>query len=447
MRIHFIAIGGSIMHQLAIWLAKEGHKVSGSDDMIYEPALSNLRTHKLLPAKMGFSAQKLIAVELVIIGMHAKTDNPEYLYAQAQGIPVMSFAEYFYTRICNKTRVVIAGSHGKTSTTAMLIHMLTNLGERNFDVLVGAKVPGLTSSVQIYPKAKFAILEGDEYPASADNLIPKFLYYKPHIAAITGIAWDHINVFPSFEIYKQQFLKFILSIETGGSLIYNALDPYILQLIEFAKRSDLKIIPYTLPNYHIDSSITYINIPQPLPLAIFGKHNLSNLAAALELGSCLGWDKTSLATQMHNFVGASKRMQRIMSSEKLVIYRDFAHAPSKVQAALTAIYEQFPNNNLFLCLELHTYSSLNEEFLINYRPILENYPKLLIYCSAIALRHKKSTLSLTKLSEVLNISPERIIDNSESLNNLLKQLEPNTVALLMSSGNFDNLAILANSTE
>lgn len=441
MRIHFIAIGGSIMHQLAIWLSSEGHEISGSDDIIYEPALSNLHNHNLLPKKLGFSAKNLDSAELVIFGMHSGKNNPEYLAAKEQGIKIMSFAEYFYTRISQKTRIVIAGSHGKTTTTAMLAHMFIKMNKSKFDLLIGAQIPTLEHSVQLYPDAEFSIIEGDEYPASTNNLIPKFLYYKAHIAVITGIAWDHINVFPSFEIYKKQFINFILSIEPNGTLIYNALDAHISEIIQEAKRHDLKIIPYTLPKYYVESSITYVNPTNPIALAIFGKHNLSNLMAALEIGSCLGWGKPQLLAKMQDFTGVSKRMQCLVNSKKLVLYRDFAHAPSKVEAALDAFCNQFLNRELFLCLELHTYSSLNETFLKYYITILEKYPKLLIYYSITVLHAKKSTLSITKLSKILNIDPKRIIDNPTDLYNKLLQLKDNTAALLMSSGNFDNLKI------
>lgn len=441
MRIHFIAIGGSIMHQLAICLANEGHIVSGSDDMIFEPALSNLRTYGLLPENLGFSAQNVKQADLIILGMHAKKDNPEYVYALEKQIPLLSFPEYVYSRTKGKTRIVIAGSHGKTTTTAMLAHMLKSQGKGKFDLLVGAQIPGFASSVQLFSDSKLAIFEGDEYPASIANPIPKFLYYKPHIAVITGIAWDHINVFPSFEIYKQQFSKFIQSIVPDGKLIYNSRDEHLCELVQISKRQDLQLIPYSLPSFHIDknSGTTYVNNSEPVPLKVFGEHNLANLVAATAVIQNLGYNPAEFVKTMTDFVGAKNRMECVLNNADLKIYRDFAHSPSKVQAAIQAFCGQFSAQNLFLCLELHTYSSLNEVFLTNYLPILEQYPQLFIYCSSTELARKKSSLSIQKLGQILNLNPERIIDNPQKLSELILALPAKSVALLMSSGNFDAL--------
>jgi len=369
-KVHFIAIGGSVMHQLAIALKRKGYIVTGSDDEIFEPALSNLKAEGLLPAADGWFLEKIHKeLDSIILGMHAKADNPELLRAKELGLAIYSFPEYIYQESRDKTRIVVGGSHGKTTTTSMIMNVLKNAG-RDFDYLVGARLEGFSQSVNI-TRAPVIVCEGDEYPASALEKRPKFHFLFPHIAIITGIAWDHINVFPTFEIYLDQFKIFIDKIDPKGVLIYNETDPVLKKLVK-AHPSPVRKIPYSIPLYRIENGITVVMLEgHSGSLKVFGEHNLLNLQAAFLACKELGVDTAVFLKGIMAFGGAAKRLEVLGKNDRLNIYRDFAHAPSKVKATMEAVKRQFPGRQLIAVLELHTYSSLNEQFLTEYRGAMD----------------------------------------------------------------------------
>ena len=363
MKVHFISIGGSVMHQLAIALKRKGYAVTGSDDEIFEPAKTNLQNEDLLPANIGWNVGLITKdIDAIILGMHAKADNPELLKAQELKLKIYSFPEYIYQESINKTRVVIGGSHGKTTTTSMLMHVLKNTG-KEFDYLVGAKLQGFELSVNI-TNAPLIVCEGDEYPASVIEKVPKFHFLFPHIAVLTGIAWDHINVFPTFNFYVEQFKTFIQKIENGGILIYNETDEVLNNLVKETHRTNIRYQPYHLPQHIIQNNKTIVTVEDAsAELKVFGNHNLLNLQAAWLVCKQLKISAQSFVQNISTFTGASKRLELIAENAETQVYRDFAHAPSKVKATIEALKQQHPNKKLIAVLELHTYSSLNENFM------------------------------------------------------------------------------------
>src|SRR6201996_2797919 len=371
MNVHFIAIGGSVMHQLAIALKRKGYTVTGSDDEIFEPARTNLQQEGLLPAVMGWQPALIHpGLDAVILGMHAKADNPELLRARELALPIYSFPEYIYQESRDKSRVVVGGSHGKTTTTAMIMTVLQHAGF-DFDYLVGARLEGFPQSVNI-TRAPLIVCEGDEYPASALEKRPKFHFLFPHIAIITGIAWDHINVFPTFENYLDQFRIFIDKIEPGGVLIYNETDPVLKKLVEEHPGNNVRKIGYGVPANTIENGITVVTLEgHEGALKVFGEHNLLNLHAAYLVAKELGMGVVEFLAGIGQFTGAAKRLELVGRNETVNVYRDFAHAPSKVKATIQAVKMQFPDRKLIAVLELHTYSSLNEEFLSQYHGSLD----------------------------------------------------------------------------
>src|SRR6476646_3520175 len=372
MRIHFISIGGSVMHQLAIALSRKGYHVTGSDDEIFEPASANLIKEGIMPAEAGWQPERITGdIDAVILGMHAKEDNPELKKARETGLKIFSFPEYIYKESEHKKRVAIGGSHGKTSTTAMVMHVLKNSGI-DFDYLVGARLDGFEQSVQI-TDAPLIICEADEYPASVIEKRPKFHFLFPHIAVITGIAWDHINVFPTFEFYLEQFKIFIDKIEKEGLLIYNETDDILKKLVDGNKRNDVRYLPYHLPAHTIEKGITSVMIgKEKAQLKIFGNHNLLNLQAAYNVCKELGINDVDFAKAITGFTGAAKRLEILIQNNEYNIYRDFAHAPSKVTASINAVKQQFPRRKLVAILELHTFSSLNADFMHEYAGAMDN---------------------------------------------------------------------------
>lgn len=372
MKIHFIAIGGALMHNLALALHKKGLEVTGSDDEIYNPSKSRLAAAGLLPAKMGWDTQRIHAgLDAVIVGMHARPNNPELLAAQALGLTIYSYPEYLYLQSQHKQRVVIGGSHGKTTTTSMVMHIL-NYHQIPFDYAVGAQLEGFDLMVQL-SDAPLIIIEGDEYLSSPIDSLPKFLHYYPHIAVLTGVAWDHINVFPTFKKYRRQFKKFIKKIMPEGTLIYFKDDKY---LSRYAPYAPAQTIAYTTPAHEIRSHQTYL-LPERLmtdatkreegvPLQIFGKHNLQNFQAARLVCRELGLSDGAILEAIQSFKGAAKRLETLHKGKQQVIYKDFAHAPSKVKATIQAVKGQYPERPLTAVLELHTFSSLSQHFLEEY---------------------------------------------------------------------------------
>ena len=443
LKVHFIAMGGSVMHQLAIALKQKGYLVSGSDDEIFEPAFSNLAKAGLLPEEFGWFPKKIDnQLDAIILGMHARIDNPELQQARELGIPIYSFPEYIYQESKGKTRVVIGGSHGKTTTTSMIMHVLRQAG-RKFDWLVGAKLDGFLQSVQI-TDAPLIVCEGDEYPASPIEKRPKFHFLYPHIAVLTGIAWDHINVFPTFDFYLAQFQIFIDKIEPGGMLIYNETDPVLRNLVEAYQRP-IRMIPYGIPIHTISAGLTRVELDGIQGnLLVFGDHNLLNLNAAYQVCLACGIETHKFLEAIGGFSGASKRLELLGGNDKTRIYRDFAHAPSKVHATIAAVSQQFPSRKLVAVLELHTYSSLNAQFLDQYQGSLDQAELAAVFYSSHALAVKKMPpLTKGKIQEGFNKPGLEVFSDRDDLINWLKQQSfENATLLLMSSGNFDGIDIL-----
>ena len=444
MNVHFIAIGGSVMHQLAIALKLKGHTITGSDDEIFEPAKTNLAKEGILPANTGWFPQNINSnIDAIILGMHAKEDNPELLKAKELGLKIYSFPEYIYQESKGKTRVAVGGSHGKTTTTAMIMHVLKK-ANKEFDYMVGARLEGFAQSVNI-TNAPIIICEADEYPASIIEKRPKFHFLFPHIAVITGIAWDHINVFPTFEFYVEQFKIFIDKIEPEGLLIYNESDETLKKLITKNNRTDIRYQPYRLPTYFIEDGITEIIIEgQKSALKVFGNHNLLNLHAAFFVCKELGVNAETFVNAIADFTGAARRLELLSSSGASNVYRDFAHAPSKVKASIEAVKQQFPQRKLIAILELHTYSSLNVQFMKEYKGAMDKADIGIVFYSSHALELKRMPpLPKEKVKEGFEKENLLVFTAKQELENWLRLHEyGDTNLLLMSSGNYDGLDIL-----
>lgn len=441
--IHFIAVGGAVMHQLALALHRQGNKVTGSDDEINDPARSNLAAAGILPEEEGWHPERISAdVDAIVLGMHAKADNPELIAAQKLNIPIYSFPEYIYEVAKDKTRVVIAGSHGKTTITSMIMHILKQQ-DVAFDYLVGAKVDGFDQSVQL-TDAPVIILEGDEYPASVIEKKPKIFFYHPHITVLSGIAWDHINVFPTYENYLEQFTKFLNGCNEGTPLYYNAEDEEVNKLVASAA-GDLKTAPYKAPKYHYEDGVTIVDTTMgPMEVNVFGQHNLINMQAAIAVCMELGISREDCYQAITNFSGAARRLEKIIEEDELVVFRDFAHAPSKLKATLNAAREAYPDHRLIACFELHTYSSLSANFLKEYKGCMDNADNAVVYFSHHALELKGlPELSKEEVHQYFDTEGLSAIDNKEDLEaqvkHLLKDSEKPTCLLLMSSGTFDGI--------
>ncbi|HEV7330784.1 MAG TPA: Mur ligase family protein [Flavisolibacter sp.] len=445
MNIHFISIGGSVMHQLAIALKRKGYQVSGSDDEIFEPAKSNLQAEGLLPDEMGWNPEQVQpGLDAVILGMHAKADNPELARAKELGLPIYSFPEYIFKESTEKTRVVVGGSHGKTTTTSMIMHVLREAGQR-FDYLVGARLQGFDQSVNI-TDAPVIVCEGDEYPASVVEKRPKFHFLFPHIAVLTGIAWDHINVFPTFDFYLEQFIIFINKIEKGGHLIYNETDETLRKLVEQNKRDDIRYLPYQVPAHSINNGVTTVAFEgEETSLKVFGEHNLLNMQAAYLVCKELGVDAKTFARAIGNFTGAAKRLELISKNNTTVFYRDFAHAPSKVKATIEAAKAQFPDKKLLAVLELHTFSSLNEAFMQEYKGAFDNADEAAVFFSKHALELKRlPELKIEVVEAGFAKAGLAVINERNNLEAWLQSRDfTNSVVLFMSSGNYDGFDVAA----
>jgi len=444
MRIHFIAIGGSAMHNLAIALKQNHHQVSGSDDEIFEPSRSRLYKYGLLPEKEGWNPELLTNdIDAVVLGMHAKSDNPELLKAQQLGLKIFSYPEFLYFHSINKKRIVIGGSHGKTTITGMVMHVLKKAGMQ-FDYMVGSKLKDFEVMVQLSESAPIMIFEGDEYLTSPIDLKPKFHWYKPHLALLTGIAWDHINVFPTFENYVEQFRIFIDLIESHGTLIYNEEDKTLKDLVQ-SSNNDIKKIPYALPDYKISKGNTCLVFDDvEIPLKIFGKHNLSNLNGARFICNSLGISDSTFYHSISDFEGAANRLELIAKGKDGWFYKDFAHAPSKVKATVEAVREQFSNYRMVVCLELHTFSSLSQHFLQEYVGTLSPADEACVYFNPHAISLKRlPPLVAEKVKEAFDSENLTTFTDSRKLVNWLeKHKGPATVYLCMSSGNFDGIDLL-----
>jgi len=443
MKVHFISIGGSVMHQLAIALKRKGYQVTGTDDEIFEPSRTNLAQEGLLPAEMGWNPQLITPdIEAVILGMHAKSDNPEIEKARELRLKLYSFPEYIFKESINKTRVVVGGSHGKTTTTSMIMHVL-KYAQKQFDYLVGARLEGFDQSVNI-TDAPVIVCEGDEYPASVIERQPKFHFLFPHIAIITGIAWDHINIFPTFENYLEQFEIFINKVEKGGTLIYNESDNILKKLVIANKRTDINKVPYNVPPHTITNGKTAVTIQGVAgELQVFGDHNLLNLNAAWNACKLLEIDAATFVKAMGTFTGASKRLEKIAENSQTIVYRDFAHAPSKVKATIEAVKQQYPHRKLITVLELHTFSSLNEDFMKEYKGALEKADEAAVFYSKHALELKRMPdLPKEAVENGFQKKGLKVITHKEELQQwLTTQQYENANLVLMSSGNYDGLDV------
>ncbi|SIQ26378.1 UDP-N-acetylmuramate--L-alanine ligase [Maribacter ulvicola] len=438
MQIHFIAIGGSAMHNLALALEHKGYVITGSDDVIFEPSKSRLDAKGLLPNEFGWFPEKVTSdLDAIILGMHAKADNPELLKAQELGITIYSYPEFLYEQSKNKTRVVIGGSHGKTTITSMILHVL-NFHDIEVDYMVGAQLDGFDRMVHLTDDNDFIVLEGDEYLSSPIDRRPKFHLYRPNIALLSGIAWDHINVFPTFENYVEQFQVFVDSIVNGGSVTYNMEDAVGKKVVE-ASENAIRKLPYTTPEYTVENGETLLETNEgPMPIEVFGKHNLSNLAGAKWICQNMGVDEDDFYEAIATFKGASKRLEKIAEGNSSIAYKDFAHSPSKVAATTKAVKEQYPNRKLIACLELHTYSSFNPEFLKEYKGALDAADEAVIFFTPESVAIKKlEAVTPEQISEAFQRDDLNIFTDAVSFHEYLESRPyDNTTLLLMSSGNY-----------
>ena len=442
--VHFIAIGGAAMHNLAIVLHQKGYQVTGSDDEIYEPSKTRLATNGLLPTEIGWFPEKIHAgLDAVILGMHARKDNPELLKAQELGLRIFSYPEYVFEQSKSKQRIVIAGSHGKTTTTSMILHVL-NYFKRKFDYLVGARIEGFDNMVKLSDDAPIIVIEGDEYFSSPLDRRPKFLHYHHHIALISGVAWDHINVYPEFENYVHQFELLADATPKAGFLIYDQADD-LVSVICNKERPDAQPIGYQVHPHVIRDGKTYLITPkdQEVPVLVFGEHNMKNLNGAKEVLDKIGIEEEQFYEAIQSFKGAANRLELIAKSDNVVIFRDFAHAPSKLEATTQAVKSQFPNRRLVACVELHTFSSLNKYFLDEYKDTFNQPDVAVVYYSPRTIKHKKLTpIEPQEVIEAFGNPNLKVFTDNQALREfLLEQNWDNTNLLLMSSGTYDGLNI------
>ena len=441
MRTHFIAIGGAAMHNLALALHNKGYKVTGSDDAIFEPSKSRLDKKGLLPVELGWFPEKITTeIDSIILGMHAKEDNPELLKAQELGLKIYSYPEFLYVQAKNKTRVVIGGSHGKTTITSMILHVM-HYNNIEVDYMVGAQLEGFDTMVHLTEENDFIVLEGDEYLSSPMDRRPKFHLYQPNIALISGIAWDHINVFPTYENYVEQFEIFIKKITNGGILVYNEDDSEVKRVAEVAT-NPIRKLPYHTPNYTVEDGITLLETPEgAMPIEVFGAHNLNNLAGAKWICQNMGVDEADFYQAIATFKGASKRLEKIAEGKGKVAFKDFAHSPSKVAATTQAVKSQYPNRTLIACLELHTYSSLNAEFLKEYQGSLDAADVAVVFYSPDAVKIKQlEEVTYDQIAKAFHREDLIIFTKPKDFKDYLFNLNfDNSALLLMSSGNYGGL--------
>ncbi len=452
-KVHFIAIGGSAMHNLAIALCQKGITVTGSDDEIFDPAKSRLEKYGLLPAEFGWHPERITPdLDAVVLGMHARIDNPELLRAQELGLKIYSYPEYLYEQSKDKLRIVIGGSHGKTTTTAMILHVLAHCGIEA-DYMVGAQLKGFDVMVRLSHTAKVMVIEGDEYLTSPIDRRPKFHLYHPNVAIITGIEWDHINVFPTFDIYREQFAKFIDLIEPDGTLIYCDEDPEVHRVAMENRRTDIQKLPYVCPGHRVVNGVTEIG---RTPLRIFGHHNLLNLTAARLACRQVGVTDEQFDEAIATFEGASKRLELVKKNDTCAVYKDFAHAPSKLRATIHAMREQYPDRRLVACMELHTFSSLTQEFLQQYAHSMDEADVRYVYFSQHALQLKKLPPlnpdevkaafegTMDNAGKMPALHPVGVFTDSAAMVAKVKAMDwQNANLLMMSSGNFDGIDFAA----
>lgn len=441
MKVHFIAIGGSAMHNLAIALKLKGYEVSGSDDEIFSPAKERLEKYNILPNNVGWDEKKITKdLDAIILGMHAKEDNPELIKAKQLGLKIYSYPEFLYEMSKDKKRIVIGGSHGKTTTTAMILHAMQHCGIET-DYMVGALLEGFEVMVKMTEEAEYMVLEGDEYLTSTLDKRPKFHLYKPDIAIITGIAWDHINVFPTFEIYKEQFQIFADKIEKNGTLIYCNEDENVRRIAENS-RADIEKLPYVAFDYKIEKGNTYIIYKgKEYLIQVFGKHNLMNMYAAMLATEKVGISNEDFLASMQSFKGASKRLELVKKTDSVSVYKDFAHSPSKLKATIEAVKDWFPNRKLVACMELHTFSSLTSEFLQQYKGTMDKADVSMVYYNKHAIELKRlPDLNKQDVYEAFNKQDLKVYTDVKDMLTDLHKIEMKDVCILMmSSGNFDGI--------
>jgi UDP-N-acetylmuramate: L-alanyl-gamma-D-glutamyl-meso-diaminopimelate ligase len=439
-RLHFIAIGGAAMHNLAIALKHKGYQITGSDDEIMEPSRTRLNAEGLLPEADGWFPEKISSnLDGVILGMHARADNPELLRAKELGIPVYSFPEFLYEHSKEKVRVVVGGSHGKTTITAMIMHSLKSAGV-DFDYMVGAKVEGFDTMVHL-SDAPVIILEGDEYLSSPIDRRPKFHLYQPTIALMSGIAWDHINVFPTFDNYLEQFRIYADIVPATGTMIYFQGDPHVKAIAETSASQSSKI-PYNIPEHQIRNGITYIKAgSKEYPVSVFGEHNLANMEGAKLVCRMLGVSEENFYESIASFKGAARRLELVAKNETTALYRDFAHSPSKLKATINAVRKQFPDRKLIACIELHTFSSLNKSFLNQYAGTMDEADEKIVFYNQHTIEHKKlNPITHQDVKTAFRNGSIRVYTDSRMLKDFLFSIDTNqSVFLLMSSGTFDQL--------
>ena len=448
-KVHLIAIGGSAMHNMALALNEKGFIVSGSDDEINEPSKSRLLKFNLLPKEIGWFPEKITKdISAVILGMHARADNPELIKAKELGLKIYSYPEYIYESTKDKMRIVIGGSHGKTTITAMILHVM-HYHHIETDFLVGAQLTGFETMVNLTKTSKYAVIEGDEYLASPIDRRPKFHLYKPNIAVLSGIAWDHINVFPTFENYIEQFKIFINLIEPNGNLIYCSNDKVLEEVCSSSSNTNISKWPYSIPNHEIINGLTYlIDNDIKYPLQIFGNHNLMNLTAARLACNQMGINNQLFYEAIQSFTGAAKRLELVFKTGTFNFYKDFAHSPSKLKATTDAVKQQFPERKIIACMELHTFSSLTEDFLNEYKNSMNLADEAIVYYNPHTISHKKlKEISPEQVHTCFNRKDLIVFTKSEELTNYIKTKNfNNSVLLMMSSGNFDGVdfTMLAN---
>ena len=444
--IHFIAIGGAAMHNLALALQQKGFTITGSDDEINEPSLSRLRNAGLLPASTGWFPEKITpSVDAVILGMHARADNPELLRAQQLGTKVYSYPECLYEFSKHKLRVVIGGSHGKTTITSMILHVLKDT-KRDFDYMVGAKIEGFETMVRLSESSPVIVLEGDEYLSSPVDRRPKFHLYHADIALLSGIAWDHINVFPTFREYVKQFQLYVDQIPPAGTIIYCSNDSVVQQVIENTT-SYCKKISYSIPDHSIKNGVSYLSHnsaegkESTTPVQVFGDHNLMNLQGAKEVCTMLGVSDDEFYKSIATFKGAARRLEKLTENESLTVFKDFAHSPSKLKATIEAVKKQFPNRTLIACMELHTFSSLNENFLSEYKNSMDKADEAIIYYNPHTIAHKKlKSVNPDQVKSAFAREDASVFTESDKLREYLSVKKyDGAVLLMMSSGNYDGI--------
>lgn len=434
------------MHNLALAMNQiPWYQVTGSDDEIFEPSRSRLAAAGLLPAQIGWFPERITPdLDAVILGMHATADNPELLRAQQLGLRIYSFPEYLYEQTRSKTRIVVGGSHGKTTTTAMILHALKNVGFET-DFMVGAQIEGFDTMVRLTPSSRVAVFEGDEYLTSPIDPRPKFHIYKPHIAVLTGIAWDHINVFPTFEIYRKQFADFVNLMEAQGRLVYCSDDENLRQISEHLRR-DLIAFPYSTPKYEVRDGVTYVfSRGEEIPMQIFGVHNLQNMNAARIVCGQLGVSERDFYRAMQSFHGASNRLEKVAQTADSVAFKDFAHSPSKLRATVKAVREQYPGKHLIACMELHTFSSLTADFLPQYKGCMELADEAYVYFNPQVIEHKRlAPITAEDVKKAFAQSNLSVFTDSAALVERLRECNyGNTALLMMTSGNFSGVDIPA----